>query len=280
MYGEDPGEAKKLYRDEFITSLNYLSDKYEWNDYIGYFDLADILMHSGDYLNSLSAWSLIVPGDIDLAAIFHDDWKIELQSTIAQGLKHMIPNNEVQSGSTELRTYELLIEELDRQITEQEAKNKPQTENTQLEAMKEFRFRLEIRHNNPVPEGDRFGSLQLYCDGKCGKVWRYSDDLYCCKACPQVQFCKECRDKLVAGRLTVFICSPEHDWLHVPKWDDEEYATYGRGKVKVGGTWDGEKRVGGEVVTIKAWLDMLRDQWGVPREAESGLPAANGTAEP
>jgi tetratricopeptide (TPR) repeat protein len=100
LYGEDPGEAKKLYLDDFMTGLSLLSDEYEWNDYQGYLYLADILMHSGDYLNSLSAWSLIIPGDIDLAAIFLDDWKIEPQSTIAQGLKHMIPNNEVQSGST------------------------------------------------------------------------------------------------------------------------------------------------------------------------------------
>ena len=80
-----------------------------------------------------------------------------------------------------------------------------------------------------------------------------------------MQFCKDCRDKLVAGKLPIFICSSEHDWLHIPKWDDKEYAKVGRSKVKIGGTWDGEARVGGEVVTIEAWLDLLRDAWGVPR---------------
>jgi hypothetical protein len=33
--------------------------------------------------------------------------------------------------------------------------------------------------------------------------------------------------------------------------------------VKVGREWDGEGRVGGEVITTKAWLDSLRDEWGV-----------------
>ncbi len=72
----------------------------------------------------------------------------------------------------------------------------------------------------------------------------------------------------------MFICSPDHDWLHVPKWDDEEYAKVGRGKVKVGGTWDGQGRVGGEVVTIEEWLNLLRDEWGVPRALASDKAAA------
>ncbi len=50
--------------------------------------------------------------------------------------------------------------------------------------------------------------------------------------------------------------------------------------MKIGGMWDGEKRVGGEVASIEEWLNMLRDQCGVLREAESDLPTANGTAEP
>ena len=69
----------------------------------------------------------------------------------------------------------------------------------------------------------------------------------------------------MAGKLPIFICSPEHDWLHIPKWDDEEYAKVGRGKLKVGRTWDGEKRVGGEVVMIESWLNLLRGEWGVPQ---------------
>ena len=116
------------------------------------------------------------------------------------------------------------------------------------------------------------------CDGKCGTTWSYPDDYYCCKSCPDVQFCEDCLDKLKAGKLRRFICSPDHEWLHVPKWDDEEYAKVGRGMVKVGGIWDGEQRQGGEVVTIEAWLDSLRDQWGVVKpaaEAATEITAAS-----
>lgn len=130
MYGGNPGEAKKLYLDEFMTALPLLSDDYEWNDYEYYLYLAVIMIHSGDYLNSLSAWSLIIPGDINLAAKFLDNWKVEPQSTIAQDLKRVIPNNEVQNASTQYRTYELLVEELERQTAELEAIKEPEIGNT------------------------------------------------------------------------------------------------------------------------------------------------------
>ena len=44
--------------------------------------------------------------------------------------------------------------------------------------------------------------------------------------------------------------------------------------MKIGGTWDGEARVGGEVVTIEACLDLLRDAWGAPRVGTNENPTA------
>jgi tetratricopeptide (TPR) repeat protein len=256
----DNDAAKRLFLDNFMSALALLSDEYEWNDYQGYLNLADTLMHSGDYLNALSAWSLIIPGDIDQAVMLLDEWKDEPMRSIANNLRPLIPN-EAQIGSVQRQTFSRLIEEVDHQISQLEAMSEP--DNTQLDA---FRLARTLLNRPEAPDGaPRGGNLALFCDGECGLSWGYADDFYACKSCPDVQFCKDCRDKLVAGKLPVFICSSEHDWLHIPKWDDEEYAKVGRSKVKIGGTWDGEARVGGEVVTIEAWLDLLRDAWGVPR---------------
>ncbi len=269
----DADAAKRLFSDDFNTALALLSDEYESNDFQGYLYLADILLHSGDYLNALSAWSLIAPGDLDLAAKVLDSYKSEPIQSMAQGLKELIPN-ELQIASEQRQTFHRLIQEIDSQILVLEAKSEPDT--ACIEALGDMRNELEWTMPEQSDSAERDGSLGNTCDGLCGKRWKYADDIYCCKFCPDLQFCTDCRDKQEAGKLQRFICSPKHDWLHVPKWDDEEYAKVGRGKVKVGGEWDGQGRVGGEVVTIDAWLNSLRDQWGIPRPVADEKPSANG----
>lgn len=258
----DNASARKLFLNDFMTALALLSDATEWNDYQGYLMIADILMHAGDSLNALSAWSLIIPSDVDLPAMVLDEWTDDPLKSIADDLRKLIPTV-VQTASTARETLLRMIKELEHQIADKEA----QTEGEINIPLEEARVRLKEKLPDPSDGQPRQGNLGLQCDGNCGTRWPYADDLYSCKSCPDVQFCKDCLDKLKVGKLQFFICSPDHEWLHVPKWDDEEYAKVGRGKVKVGGTWDGEKRVDGEIVTIETWLDSLRDQWGVVKPA-------------
>jgi hypothetical protein len=110
------------------------------------------------------------------------------------------------------------------------------------------------------------GYLTNYCDRRvCGKRWDYADDFYCCKICPNVQFCEECQDNLKTGKLKRFICSKNHDWFHIPRWDDEEYMKIGKGNVRIGGEMKDGARVGGQGVPISEWPNLLRDEWGIPR---------------
>jgi hypothetical protein len=137
--------------------------------------------------------------------------------SIANDLRTLIPN-EVQIGSVYRQTFSRLIEEVDHQISQLEAMSEP--DNTQLDA---FRLARTLLNRPEPPEGAlRGGNLGLSCDGECEKSWSYADGFYACKSCPDVHFCKDYRDKLVAGKLPIFMCSSEHDWLHIPKWDDEE----------------------------------------------------------
>ncbi|EXJ79464.1 hypothetical protein A1O3_08966 [Capronia epimyces CBS 606.96] len=57
-------KARALFMDDMIMALEILSDQDPDNDYYGYKYLANILMHVGDDLNALSAWSLLGPSDL------------------------------------------------------------------------------------------------------------------------------------------------------------------------------------------------------------------------
>jgi hypothetical protein len=117
----------------------------------------------------------------------------------------------------------------------------------------------------PLPHDARSGNLGNMCDGRCGMTWHYADDFYCCVICPDIQLCSGCLGKLKAGTLRRFICNPKHEWLHVPKWNDEEFKETREGKVKIGGDLKDGVRLGYSAVAKEEWLNMLRDEWGIPR---------------
>ena len=67
-----------------------------------------------------------------------------------------------------------------------------------------------------------------------------------------VAFNEDCWKLLKAGELPLNVCSPQHEFLHIPKWDKEEAATRGKNKV----------RLRGENVLTAEWLRDLRKTWG------------------
>jgi hypothetical protein len=120
----------------------------------------------------------------------------------------------------------------------------------------------------------------MYCDGSCENPkarWSFADDFYCCKFCFDVQFCRGCLDKLRSGKLQKFVCSDNHEWLHVPKWDDERYLAVGKRKVRIRGQLVDGARVGGEDLSIKEWLDIVKTEWGIIKEEKK---SDEGVADP
>ncbi|OCT46177.1 hypothetical protein CLCR_01032 [Cladophialophora carrionii] len=57
-------EARKLFREDMIAAFVILSDHDPDNDVFGYKTIANLLMHTGDDLNALSAWALLGPDDV------------------------------------------------------------------------------------------------------------------------------------------------------------------------------------------------------------------------
>ncbi|KAI9686798.1 MAG: hypothetical protein M1822_002858 [Bathelium mastoideum] len=109
--------------------------------------------------------------------------------------------------------------------------------------------------------------LGLSCDGQCGIRLTWSDSLWFCKVCEDVQFEDSCFTKLKKGTLQRFVCSADHDFLRVPSWRDEFRAT-GKDHVRVGGEFIDGQRVGGEVVHVNTWLDSIRKQWSIEKPAK------------
>lgn len=193
-------KAQEYLRVDVQSGLDLLSDEDSENDWQGYFKLTQVLLHYGDDLNALSAWSLIAPHD--------------------------------------LKAHSVVSEE------ETKVSEAPASSTAVIK---------------------RSGYVSQTCDGYCGKEWGFADDFYCCKYCLDVQFDQKCLDRLRAGTLDRDICSKDHEWLHVPPWSDEEYFAVGKGRVRVGGEMRDGKRIGGEVVDVETWLDMLRKEWGISK---------------
>jgi hypothetical protein len=124
----------------------------------------------------------------------------------------------------------------------------------------------------------RSGPAGNTCDGRCGVVWSYANDVYICLYCTDVQFDSGCVEKLKKGELDRFICHPDHLFVHIPAWTDEAWA--GKDRVRIGGELVDGKRIGGEVVTVTEWLNLLRKQWGIPMPVVESTPTETaGEAE-
>lgn len=169
----DRGEARKMLSNDLQNSIDLLSDDDPDNDQEGYRGIAQVLMHVGDDLNALSAWSLCGPA-------------------------------------------------------------------------------ARLKNDDP---------LRWFCDG-CGKNLTYADRIWSCKICDDVDFHDDCLDKLKKGTLPRLVCSPDHEWLRMPPWQDE-YQITGDG-VRMGGEIKNGKRVGGTVVPVKEWLNAIRQDWAFP----------------
>jgi tetratricopeptide (TPR) repeat protein len=99
------------------------------------------------------------------------------------------------------------------------------------------------------------------CDGICSNH-RITGRSWFCNICIDIAFDQDCFEKLTTGNLGKYICSRNHEWLCVPRWE-EEYRELGAGKVRAGGDIVDGKRVGGEIVTVEKWIDALKKTWGI-----------------
>ena len=62
------------------------------------------------------------------------------------------------------------------------------------------------------------------------------------------------------------VCSPDHQFLRVPKWSDEEFRAVGKDHVRMGGEIQPDgTRIGGEIVTVEEWKNKLYEGWDIQK---------------
>jgi tetratricopeptide (TPR) repeat protein len=285
LHKKDPVKTKAIFLSDMKSALAFLSDDIEYNDHQGYRNLAEISMHAGDDLNALSAWSLLGPSQSHSEAVIEVDEKHPEEPLVTdeKAAGDVTASEEV--PSTDERVEHDKESEAEEAVIKNGIHEEAETsDETSAEAKDETKSEPAPSSSEPTPlvvsdaveedapieesaivDSPRTGPLNNRCDGRCGKNWYYADDFYCCKICSDVQLCSDCLPDLKAGKLKRFVCHPGHEWLHVPKWDDEEFKEVKSGMVKVGGTIENGKRIGGIIVPVEEWMNMLRDDWGISR---------------
>ncbi|EEH08289.1 conserved hypothetical protein [Histoplasma capsulatum G186AR] len=256
--------------------LDLLSDEDLANDSDGYYILATSL-HFVDDINSLAAWSLLCP--------LVEETEDQGQQTAIRGQADEIPEQDAadeinrHSGPEEHTPLDVRSGMADNNIIsagEEEGCEETDTRephylgeepgifsdaenNNQLSASDED-SRSRVPSPSPSFES-RVGTLYIRCDGNryCDRTWTFANDIYVCKDCLKVHLCKYCFDKLQAGTLRDIcsrrsvVCEKSHEFLHVPRWNDEEASRIPNGHVKVGEN----------VITITDWVNNMRSQYGL-----------------
>ena len=107
------------------------------------------------------------------------------------------------------------------------------------------------------PSTELKGPLSNTCDGTCGVHWTFPDDTYFCKDCVDVQLDAGCYNKLKAGTFDVAICNSQHNFIHVPPFDEETWKSSPQDQVVVGG----------KVMSRAEWLHGIKRDWRIDEES-------------
>lgn len=243
-------------------AFEMLSDDTDENDWWGYYDLGVILMHCGDMLNALSAFSLCLPLP-DKAKIIA--WLLEFEQDPEQSLGKSLCASLLQDPIPDDLNFNRLVNEVEK-LLDGLANSNAQDTSTSNKGFEEIRARLDqFPQDKEIAPSDGY----LRCDGGCGRIWDFDTVLNHCKFCYNTAFCDACLQILKNGEMNkhwgsihALRCNKTHQWLRLESWDRAGYLENLRGNVLVGGKLEEGKRVGGEHVLISKWLDGLKHEWG------------------
>lgn len=179
--------------------------------------------------------------------------------------------DEAQSGAEEKQTSE----------TTNEGHEPTAADPTPLPGAEAIRHALTVRYRRAA----RYDLYWKSCDGVCEPttVWDFSNDIWTCVFCYNIDFCSSCRDKLASGNLRTLKtngqrCNSTHRWMRLPKWDRATFMRSLEGLVTVGvEVADDGTAVGGEAVPFRTWIDGLKKEWEWAEEkAEAEAEAEAG----
>ncbi|KAM6485833.1 hypothetical protein HDV62DRAFT_403210 [Trichoderma sp. SZMC 28011] len=274
----DRTAAREVVKQYMRISIENLSDDTDENDYWAAYIQFKCLSACGDYLNALTAWSLLEPIETDIVAKALNldggpqQWLIDemalfiktkcplgatqfdrLNAVKAELKERLAASSEEADESEEAHAR---VEEIQKALTVLESVQVPETNATGDNS--------EEMTITPLEEKDIAKKFGYTCDGTCGdKPIDFNNGLNICKYCWDVGFCDECLPLLKANKLKKIVCNPGHEWLAIPRWNPRGNAAVRDGIVQIGGELVDGVRVGGETVTVKEWLASLRKEWEI-----------------
>lgn len=77
----------------------------------------------------------------------------------------------------------------------------------------------EEESDNSSASGSANSGLLLHrveCDGTCNRIFPNYDNIYVCRYCLDIGFCEDCMKLLKDGKMSLNVCSPQHEWLFIP----------------------------------------------------------------
>lgn len=90
--------------------------------------------------------------------------------------------------------------------------------------------------------------VRTCCDGDCGHYWTEASEMWCCEDCLGVCLERNCYTKLMNMELHYNICSKDHQFLFIPKWDQDKMDRIPKAHVP----W------GEEIVRLSEWREEIR----------------------
>jgi tetratricopeptide (TPR) repeat protein len=191
----DIEKAKDEIRPSVDVGIKLLSDEDPENDWQGYAKLADALMHFQDDANAIAAWSLVQPTE-------------GLPITVAT-----TESNSLSASNAGFTNEDLRTDTANGAVVEPSSQSAAKTEESNgadSDDSASFKPPPLRRANTSRTTRSMQGPISYSCDGRCGKRWTYSDDIYVCRECVDVQFDAGCIEKLLQGNIGRDICDPNH----------------------------------------------------------------------
>jgi tetratricopeptide (TPR) repeat protein len=94
------------------------------------------------------------------------------------------------------------------------------------------------------------------CDS-CSRVWTHMlTECWACQNCLCLQLCTPCHEKLLADNIDPLVCNPKHEFIYLPKFDEEQWSSVP----------DDMILVGGKLMAREQWLSSFRERFEVQQE--------------
>ncbi len=245
LHGEN-AKAKPCFKAKIQECVDILTDDDPNNDWTGYYNLGETLLHAGDYSNAAAA--------LEITFLNYD--KLKAAEQAKQELEQRAKGRELDQDSRGGTEAEDTITASTARLTTLSPPAEDPSEGfiATTPSIEAGTLSYGIPDNRPTEEElhkliDDAKELNYYiCDGECKREFHDWTTIYFCEICLDTNFCEQCIDLLKTNRLPFRACSSDHTFFQGdPTADKLDDVT----TVKVDGNY----------MPLTEWLDMLRTKW-------------------